>query len=182
MNEAKEKKMHLQIAEAGPDDVAGIAAVQKETWLVTYPNEEYGITVEDIQAKDFDSPERLAKRRESLEKQSQDIHNWIVKDGQKIVGFCIAKKESENGRVQAIYVLPEYQGCGVGKMLIQQAFDWLGIEHDVKVNVAKYNLPSIAFYKKAGFEEVGDVTDTGVPSLPSGKRIPEIEMIRKIKK
>lgn len=76
--------------------------------------------------------------------------------------------------------MPEYQGKGVGKELIQRAFDWLGDDKDVTVFVASYNIPSIEFYKKVGFKEDKTLRPEDESILPSGKIIPVIGMVRKI--
>lgn len=104
----------------------------------------------------------------------------IAEENNKIIGFCTAGKEKENNRIRAIYVLPNYQGKGVGRLLIEKAFNWLGTDKDILVNVARYNKQAIDFYKAAGFMATGrcGVFDEGA-KLPSGKLIPEIEMVKK---
>lgn len=174
--------MDIKIVRSGPEDVYEIRRVQKLTWLDTYPNKKAGITLADIKAvfENDDRPEgrkRMEKRKERYKKPNLRI--WVAKRDKKIIGFCAATKKKEQNRIQAIYVLPNCQRTGVGKALIERAFDWLGKDKDIFVNVASYNKKAIGFYKKFGFVETGrrGVFDEAA-KLPSGKSIPEIEMVR----
>jgi ribosomal protein S18 acetylase RimI-like enzyme len=172
------EKPAIEIFEAAPEDVAGIVAVQKETWLATYPNEEYGITEEDILSKDWDSPDRIARWQKTIIEGSDANRLWIAKEREKVVGVCSVSKGDNQNQVRAIYVLPEYQGKGVGKKLLEKAFDWLGDEKNTVLGVVKYNTNAIEFYKKFGFEGEREVPSSPAGQLPSGKLLPEIEMIK----
>jgi hypothetical protein len=45
-----QSRRQIRIADAVPDDVEGIRAVQGITWLATYPNSDLRITREDVDA------------------------------------------------------------------------------------------------------------------------------------
>lgn len=173
--------MEIQVIEAIPGDVYAIRQIQKLTWLDTYPNLEVGITREDIETRfASDDTEEGKKRMEERRQRfyNPNRHMYVAKDGEKVIGFSGAEKEEHNGRIQSLYLLPEYQGHGVGRKLMEAALTWLGSEQDIYLNVASYNDKAIAFYEKFGFKKTGkDVTDP-VAVLPSGKTIPEIEMVR----
>ena len=95
------------------------------------------------------------------------------------MGFFIGKKFQDYNRLLAIYTLPEHQGQGVGTALITKGLEWFGSDKDIFVNLAKYNDDAHAFYAKFGFVDTGkDTSDTHNP-LPTGKVIPEIEMVRR---
>lgn len=53
----------IEIVDATAEDIVGIRAVQKETWLATYPNKDYGVTTEDINTRFALSKEDKQKRR-----------------------------------------------------------------------------------------------------------------------
>ena len=57
--------------------------------------------------------------------------------------------------LSAIYVLPEYQGRGVGRQLMEQGMEWLGSNKDIILDVVSYNDKATAIYEKMGFGEVG---------------------------
>jgi ribosomal protein S18 acetylase RimI-like enzyme len=175
--ESREKPI-IEIFEATAEDAAGIIAVQKKTWLATYPNEEFGITEQDILSKDWDSPDRLARWQKTIAEEGDANRLWIAKEDEKIVGFCSAQRGDVQNRIGAIYILPEYQGQGVGKKLLEKAFNWLGDEKDATLEVAKYNTNAIEFYKKFGFEGESEIAPSPASQLPSGKLIPGIEMVK----
>jgi ribosomal protein S18 acetylase RimI-like enzyme len=174
--------MTIAIQDAIPDDDDGIRYVQHQTWLATYPNEALGITREAINARFVNVSPEIARRRAANKQRintDPSVHIWVAKNEQNsIVGFCIAIKEALNGHVQAIYVLPAYQGRGAGKRLMQAALNWLGDKKPVTLSVATYNEKAIAFYQTLGFVLNDKPVKHSVAQLPSGVNIPQIEMVR----
>lgn len=172
--------MSIEVIDTIPEDVYGIRDVQKETWIDTYPNPELGISREDIIERFKNTPEAQAKleKRKATFYDSPQIHTLVAKDEDKIIGFCIAN--SEENRIQAIYVLPSCQGQGVGKKLMQEGLNWLDSKKDIYVNVASYNKKAIKFYENFfGFVESARPIHSEVCKLPSGAVIPEIELVKK---
>ena len=174
--------MKIKIRKSVPDDIYGIREVTKVTWLKTYPSNEEGITIGDIEEKfENDETPEGKKKIEERKKKYKDGNSgiWVAEDEGKIIGFCMALREGKHNRVGAIYVLPIYQGRGLGKQLIENAFGWLGDKKDILINVARYNKQAIDFYKKFGFMETGKGgTLDSAAMLPSGIFIPEIELIK----
>lgn len=171
----------ISITDATDEDIMGIRAVQKHTWLATYPNKEYGITTEDINARFALSKEDEQKKIEERKKilaEDTSQHTWVAKDEDRVIGFCATTKGEEN-HIQAIYVLSEFQGKGVGTRLIQKSLEWLGDTKDVYVHTAVYNKPAIAFYERMGFVDTGEKVQPSVV-FRSGAVIPEIKMIKKL--
>lgn len=167
---------HIEIVEPKLEDAEKILNVQRTTWLATYPNKEAGIEYKDIEESVSRwKGERIKDRLASL---APEQHYWIAKDGEKVVGMCWVFKEQDKNNIQAIYVLPEYQGKHVGSALLKAALSWLGDEKDITLGVVTYNTKAIEFYKRFGFEEHGERHDS-VATLPCGKVMPEIEMIRR---
>lgn len=172
----------IRIADSDPDDVFGIRRVQRVTWLDTYPNPEFGITYDDIAARfAIDDTEEGRRRLEARKRSYTDprTRTWVARAGEDIVGFCTARREDDTNRVEAIYVLPTHQRCGVGRQLMEQALTWLGNAVPTRLNVATYNAKAIRFYESLGFINTHrDVIDDEVAPFPSGARIPETEMVR----
>jgi GNAT superfamily N-acetyltransferase len=174
--------MKIKIRKSVPNDVYGIRDVQRITWLKTYPNSEEGITIEDIIKKfeidkTYEGKEKIEERKKKYEDKNTGI--WVAEADGSVVGFCMAIKEGEHNRVGAIYVLPIYHRKGLGGQLIEKAFIWLGDRKDILINVARYNNQAINFYNKFGFLETGKVgTLDSAAKLPSGKFIPEIELVK----
>ncbi len=183
MKLVKENNMKgVKVRRSVSNDVYFIRRVQQEIWLDTYPNEEYGITREDILSKFKDDNNKEGRRKlEERKKRYADknMRTWVAEINNKIVGFCISSKGEHHNRLRAIYVLPSFQGYKIGSLLIKRMFEWLGYEKDVFLNVVVYNKKAIRFYQKHGFRLTGKrVVDSAV-QLPTGKVMPEVEMVRR---
>lgn len=169
----------LRIEDAKPEDVEAMRAIVKYWWTELYPNEQYGITKEDLIAIDWFNPEYLEKRRREIAENIDAIHNFVLRDGKnEVVGFCIVSKHENCGEIEAVYLIKGLEGKGLGKKLMQKGLEWLGGEKDIKLNVVKYNFHAIEFYKKMGFYETTNKVVWDGTKLPSGKEIPRIEMLR----
>jgi ribosomal protein S18 acetylase RimI-like enzyme len=175
--------MKIKIRKAIPADVYRIREVQKTTWFKTYPSKKEGITVGDIKEKfkidrTLEGKRKIEERKKKYKDRNTRI--WVVEYGSEIVGFCSAIREKECNRIGSIYILPVYQRRGLGKRLIEKAFSWLGGRRDIFVNVARYNGQAITFYENFGFTKTGKKGNfDSAAMLPSGKYIPEIELVKK---
>lgn len=172
--------MNITISPVSPEDAEGVYAVFRNTWLDTYPSLEHNITTEDILSKypEDKKEETLKSWRKFYSGITPDSYTqvWVAKNQDKVVGVMTIDKDTPI-RIGALYVLPEFQGYGIGKMLMEQALAYIG-HADAQLNVATYNARAIGFYEKYGFRVIGPIDDPyGV--LPTGKRIPEVRMIRK---
>ncbi len=176
------EKINIKISLATQDDAQIINELRYKTWLVTYPNQELGITVDDIhdRFKNIFSEESIQKGKEKL-KQTDERLTLVAKQLDKIVGFCSCAKSEEKNQLQAIYILPEYQGIGVGKQLWERSLDFFDTHKDTVVEVAEYNSSAIKFYESLGFIDSGKRTRNEHLKLKSGSIIPEMEMIIKAK-
>jgi len=173
------KERPIEILPATSEDARGIHEVFYKTWLATYPNEEAGVTRDDIEDmyKDAFTDEALQKRVEWLERPPEGVKVLIAKDGERVIGVCTAIKREAENQLQTIYVLPEYQGRGIGTMLWQESEKFFDPEKDTVIDVADYNANAIKFYEKLGF------ADSGKPhrqnerfKMKSGAMISEMEM------
>jgi ribosomal protein S18 acetylase RimI-like enzyme len=168
-----------RVAEVG--DIRGICLVQERTWLSTYVNETEGITEEDILKKDFGSPERIAGWKSILNDGEGKFFVYIAGNSEgSVVGFCAFAKGDARNCLQAVYVLQEYQGKGIGGRLISIALRALGRDKDIVLDVVSYNGHAIAFYERLGFKKIGDTPISELAMLPSGRLMPEIRMILEV--
>jgi ribosomal protein S18 acetylase RimI-like enzyme len=179
----REKTPEIRIAPADPEDAQGMAEVFYKTWLATYPNKKAGITTDDIEDrfKDSFTEESLAKRAERIAIPREGETSFLAKDGDRIVGVCHIVRHPDKNELQAIYILPEYQGKGVGGLLWGEAQKHFTLDKDIIVQVATYNTNAIAFYKKLGFQETGKEFQNERFRMKSGAVIPETEMVIRIK-
>lgn len=177
-NKHEKLELKIEISGAVPDDSEGINIVLYEAWLATYPNEEVGITVEDVEEsyKDRLSPERIEKGKERLRNIPENERRLVAKVDGRIVGVSRVIKEEGHNTLQTLYVLPEYQGKGVGTALWEEGRKFLDPTKDVVLEVATYNENAINFYKKLGFEDTGKRFTDERFRMKSGNIVPEMEM------
>lgn len=170
------------IEEARPEDAEGIARVRKATWLATYPNEERGITYEDVleMVKDFESEAQIESWRKAIEDKTGPRKLWVARDkDDNVVGYSQGRKTERGQAILGMYILPTQEGKGIGSALMREVMHWLDEDRPVTLSVAEYGTRAIALYKKFGFIET-DEQGVG-PKLSSGKEIPSIKMMRPAK-
>ncbi len=169
---------NIQVRNAVPQDVRGINNVLYQAWLVTYPNEEYGITREDIEDdyKDVFTEESIKKREENMRNIPEKQKRLVAVYEDKIVGVLTMVRNEDNNQLRTIYILPEFQGKGIGKMLYAEAIKFCDKNKKLIVQVATYNTNTIEFYEKLGFVDNGNRFTEERFRFKSGAIIPEMEM------
>lgn len=176
-------KNDFKIRKIKPEDILALHNVYFLTWLDTYPNEEFNITKEDIVYK-FEqrlAPEKIAESKAKILQTKNNELKLLVEDQGKVIALCNAVKNPEYNQLQAIYVLPEYQGVGIGKSLWLEVEKFLNPHKKTIVRVALYNKKAIEFYKKIGFEVTDKIIKDEKFKMLNGAVIPEIEMVRLVK-
>ncbi len=172
----------ITIQKPTKEDVQGLQEVFYKTWFATYPNKEAGITIEDIEDryKDRNSEENMKKRAERYANIPENELYLIAKDGDLVIGMIRFIKKEKFNQLQAIYILPEYQGKGIGTMFWSRAKVFLDKNKDTIVQLATYNKQAENFYKKLGFVDTGKRFSDESTRMPiSGAIIPEMEMVLK---
>jgi ribosomal protein S18 acetylase RimI-like enzyme len=164
------------ITEAIKEDAAGIVNVQRTGWITTYPNAKAGVTLEEIEQRFSDIDGRIQRQADRLGS-NPEIQTWVAKSDDKVIAWCVASKSNNTALIDAIYVLPEYQGKGIGKKMMQIALEWLFSFSEIRLEVAIYNENAIRFYEKFGFKQSGAV-DFTKHVFPSGAVIPVVTMIK----
>ena len=144
----------LLIAEATIQDFKTIQGIAYKSWPTTYGSILSKEQI-DYMLNLFYSEETL------LENLNQKGHRFIlVNEGENSIGFASYEHNYLNQkctRLHKIYLLPEAQGKGAGRLLIE-AVENLAKENNcatVSLNVNKFN-KAISFYKKLGFEVIAD--------------------------
>lgn len=143
----------ITITQATTADIAIIQEIAHKTWPVAY-GEIISQEQLDYMLEMMYSDSALL---EQIEKQQQF---FIASEGIYHLGFLAVEHHYKNElvtRIHKIYILPEAQGKGVGKILLAKA-ESLAKVNDSKVlslNVNKYNA-AVAFYNKIGFEIVSE--------------------------
>lgn len=174
-------KDDIKIVSPTPEDAIGSIEVQYKAWLATYPNEKLGITIDDIEHryKDAFMGERLEKRKRLITSPGPNEKLIHAKDGDRVIGICYGILKEDRNQLQAIYILPEYHGRGIGTKLWEEMSKFFDNTKDTYVEVADYNEKAINFYKKLGFVDTGRRFQDERFRMKSGAILPEMEMVRK---
>ena len=100
---------HVRIRPAGLGDIATLTAIRtsvRENHLSTEQMAEIGITHQSI-----------------LEALHKEPCIWVAEEGGHIVGFAMGS--SEDACLFAVFVRPEWQGRGIGRLLVERAEGFL---------------------------------------------------------
>lgn len=181
-------KLAVEIERAKPEDAETICDIRDRAWIEAYPNDELGITAEDIklnaQGRNGEFiPRRIAHLKDQFaQDDGTGLTTFVAKVEGKVVGYIDSQVDEQKRRqISAVYVAPEAQGVGVGSKLMKHVLDLYGRDQDIFLEVINYNQNAIDFYKRFGFEETDAIVpkEEGAPDYV--KQLPQIEMVLKAK-
>lgn len=154
------------------DDKLKISEIYEKSWKVAYSNifsKEFLDSIEPGKWVDFLSLE--------------NINTLVLEDEGKFLGTLSYSKsrflEMEDwGEIISLYILPEYTGNGLGKILFKE-----GINNLSKLNfeniflyVLEENKRAIKFYERMGFKYSGEYINDNV----GGKDVKELKYCMKL--
>jgi len=151
--------MNIEIRKAYPNEAEDITRVKALTWKTAYTGL---ISDEMIENRINHMTERIIKTENAI-KEKNNIYVVLVDN--KIVGtLSYGKSTNENypdlGEIYSLYVLEEYHGLGLGKLLFFKGIESL-IEmnyEDMILKVLKGN-KTIHFYEKYGGKNVLEIQE-----------------------
>lgn len=158
----------IEIFEANPTHIATIQEIAYKTWPKTYGD--------ILLPEQFDYMLEMMYSADALQKQFTDLghHFLIAYHNNKYLGFISYEssyKGEQQTKIHKIYILPEAQGLGVGKRLME-AVEAISVNKGNKklfLNVNKYNNAE-KFYHRLGFKVVGtEDIDIGLGFLMEDK-------------
>jgi ribosomal protein S18 acetylase RimI-like enzyme len=144
--------LHTTYREWTMDDTAATQKVLFNTWVASYAD---FIPMKDIQwyFNNYYSDINFARLHD-------DPNTWsyVAEVKEYVVGYARGKVNHEQKRfyLESLYVLPEFQGKGIGTELlkiIEQKAKELHF-NEVWLGVMVQNVPSLEWYKKLGFQFV----------------------------
>ena len=103
-----------------------------------------------------------------------DGQAWVLEDGARIVGVLVLEESPEGFLLDNIAVLPDWQGKGHGRALIEFAESearrrgW----QDIRLYTHAMMTENIAFYRRIGFTETRRVSEKGYDRIYMTKRLP----------
>lgn len=144
----------IHIVKATAADLKIISEIAHKTWPLTY--------------SEILSPEQLAYMLdafysgEALQENIANGHEFILaKENEVCLGFASFEHHYEEGnttKIHKIYILPETQGKGIGKLLINAIADFAKTNqsHTLLLNVNRFN-KALTFYQKMDFEIMQEI-------------------------
>jgi diamine N-acetyltransferase len=138
----------ISIRFAGPEDIPAIGFLAQQIWPDTYS----GI----LSAEQLEYMMQLFYSPVSLMKQmhEEQHHFLIIESDEEPVGFASYSATEKSGiyKLHKIYVLPDQQGRGLGKLIIDFILDQIQPRGaaSLQLNVNRFNKARI-FYEKLGF-------------------------------
>lgn len=144
----------IHIVKASVTDLKTITEIAHKTWPLTY-GEILSQPQLDYMLKAFYSESAL---RANIENGQEFI---LAKETDIVLGFASFEHHYEDGnttKIHKIYILPETQGKGIGKLLID-AITQFAKENDsatLLLNVNRFN-KALTFYQKLGFKIIQEI-------------------------
>ena len=145
--------MNCIIREMVKEDTKQVKYAAKKSWHATYE----GIIPVEIQENFLNgaySDEMMERRLEHSLMLVAEVENIIA-------GFANFTPVNEQGQTElsAIYLLPEYQGKGIGSSLLNTGIEKLKDVKEIHLDVEKENTIGTTFYKVKGFRTVDEYDD-----------------------
>ena len=144
----------ISISEAKPSDFPVIREIAHKTWPVAY-----GAIISKAQL-DYMLEEFYSDATLNYNFTHKNHRFLLVKENSICLGFASYEHHYLGGtktRLHKIYLLPESQRKGAGKLLLA-AVEKLALENNdsiISLNVNRFN-SAYNFYEKLGFEKVGE--------------------------
>ncbi len=139
----------IVVRDADQYDAGNIRDILWTTWLDTYAS---FIPIEDLHTY-FGGQYDISKVEELLA--NPDNHCFVGEVGKEAAAAMITRfrREEQKFSVSSLYVLPQYQGFGLGRMLLTKAevvARGLGMK-ELWLGVMVQNTRAVSWYEKAGF-------------------------------
>jgi ribosomal protein S18 acetylase RimI-like enzyme len=136
----------LTIRDAAAADLPAVRALLVETWHATYDGIYGWQRVAEI-TNAWHSLDSLAAQL------GRDNGAFLVAlVGDEIIATASARLERDRAALLTrLYVLPSYQGVGVGRTLLQVILACFPLAPVARLEVESQNEPAIAFYERMGF-------------------------------
>jgi ribosomal protein S18 acetylase RimI-like enzyme len=140
---------------ASERDVPAIRKLLVETWHDTY-DALYGVEKVTEITDDWHSIRSLTARL------VQPRSEYLVADDGKVLGgmaFAQAEESGDSVELRQLYVLPPFQGRGIGGMLMEEILVSFPEAKRFVLEVEAANEKAIGFYLSHGFVDVGESDD-----------------------
>jgi len=139
----------MKIRKADEHDAINVAAVGICVWVDTYATEGVFDRISQFVLTEF--------VEEKVRNAIRDKHvvGYFHEQG-GLLGYIVLGPEADDKvEIENLYILPKFQGQGLGRGLIQYVRDFT--VKPLWLSVWDLNAKAIGFYRKLGFEETGEL-------------------------
>ena len=142
---------NITIRKATTEDISVIQRLAHATWPYTFK--------EILSAEQIKYMLELIYSKTSLKKQLAEGHNFLIaeENDTPIAYADYSLLKDDIYKLHKIYVLPQQQGKGIGKLLIEYIIDAIKKSNaaTLLLNVNRYN-EAKAMYERLGFKVIGE--------------------------
>jgi len=152
--------MAISIRTATIADAAMISALSKETFYAAFHAQNTKADMDMFLAQSF----AVADTEHELSDGNHVF--YLAYDGEVLMGYAVLRagkpfltySSDEVIEISRLYLLPEFKGKGVGKLLMEQCLATAKQQHKkvIWLGVWEHNPHAIAFYQSFGFEKCGE--------------------------
>lgn len=172
-----EKAAKYSIEAPRPGDDVLIGKMHLQSWHETYRDDDAGITPDIIDALrgGITSEESNAIRRSIFADATVEPNRVlykVVRRGDEVVGFLHGVRHEDANELDAIYILDEAKGSGIGAQLMDIFLAWSDKTKPTYLDVFSSNARAQAFYERYGF------TKSDAPEQLYKEKMPFIRMTR----
>lgn len=174
------------IRPATPADAEQLLAMWGQSFVDTYPNDEYGISRERMESevKIWQTPDGIAQWQKYFANLPDNPTRMfeVAEQGGQIAGYvCGILQDNKEGFLWGLYTDKSTHGTGLSQDMMEKVMEFFRQNQMQKVtlHVVSYNDRAINFFQKFGFDIVPGTNETlGMSDGLGG--IPEIMMERSI--
>ncbi len=141
--------MKILIRLAKKSDIKNYTDLLQKTYQASYTSEKLGLTKDCFSRKIF-STKDTQKYLKSYLSINLKQKTWLAFSGQKLVGSITITNKDEEFELKGFYVLPRFQGRGIGKELWKYIQDFVKHKYLV-LDLYAHNHKVINSYKRWGF-------------------------------
>ena len=143
--------MTIRVRAATPDDLPAYTNMMQQTYESTYVDPSIGLTKACFSPEVFNSDDTQAYLRSKLVTDDTQ-KSWVAVDKDAVVGAVVVKSRGSECELSGFYVLPQYQGQGIGTRLWQNVLEFVG-DRPITLDIYAHNKKTIQLYEHWGFHE-----------------------------
>ncbi len=142
--------MTLEIRPLALGDMPLVSALAWRIWPLAYAGVLTPEQIENLLTRIYDV--------DNLRKECAEGHRfWAAYDDGVAVGYASGYREGSAVWLKKLYVLPECQGRGVGRALMQRVIEAFAPAEEIRLLVNSGNHAAQAFYTRCGFSRAAEV-------------------------